>query len=234
MNYTVIGSNRDTLCANNEVTFLNIECSESLLEMNKFKVKNSEGDVIYKCKMNPIRRETHKITDAKDKTIAKFRLDMNNDLTGFNIYINSKNDNLEKEKDFVKNDYINFSVQPYDCSEDDEIRKYEINFFNKATGKNALIELIDRSYHTSNVSTCTVFDFKVYDGKQEFNAPLICDVSQSYSFDSKCSVSIQPGVEPLFIVVLYLCVYILRSYKFSKDANGKYLLPILLTAAAAI
>lgn len=218
MNCIVVESNRDTLPTKNESVFLNAEYGKGILDYMKFKIRNSDGNVVYKCKLNPLSRsETPKITDGNDKTIAKFRLDMNTDHTGFNLYINSKNNNTEKEEDFNKNDYMNLSVQPYDYNENNVSQKYQISFYNKASGEEELIELIDRSYFSNN-NTQVVFDYRIYNGKEEFNAPLICDVGQSYSFNTKTSINIQPGVEPIFMVILYLCVFILHSYKNSKKA----------------
>ncbi len=212
MNCVVIDSNRDSLYANNEITFLNINCSHGL--RTKFTVTNTKGDVVYKCKLNPFRRDTHQITDANGKTVVKFRLDMNDTFDSFNLHINSKNDNIEKGGNFNKNDYMNAIVQLYD--EEYDSQRYQIKYYNKATGNIDTLELVDRSYYKNNI---VVFDYKIYDGMQDYNAPLICDVGQSYSFIAKSWASIEPGVEPLFMVILHLCVFILNSYKITNKTG---------------
>jgi len=225
MNCVVIDSNRDTLGTKNEITFLNIEYSTGFRP--KFKVTNEAGDVVYKCKLNPLSNETHSITGAKGKTIIKFRLDRNDDFSSFNIFIISKNDNNKNKEDFYKNDYMDVSVQL--CDENNVSQKYQIEYYNKATGDYDIIELVDRTFPKNNVM---VFDYKVYNGKQDFNAPLICDAGQSYTFRAKSSITIQPGVEPLFMVILHFCVFILNSYKLTRATSNMNTMVIINSGIA--
>jgi len=200
MNCVVINSNRDSLHANNKKTLLNIEHSTGL--RNKFKITNEKGNVVYKCKLNPLITETHKITDAKGKTIVKFSLDMVTNRDCFNLYINSKNNNYGNDKDFYKNDYMNVNILLF--SENFDTRKYQIEYFNKVTGYSDIIELIDRSYYKKKFGM--VYDYEIYNGSQDLNASLLCDADQSFKSKMKSSIAIQPGVEPLYMVILHLCV----------------------------
>jgi len=217
MNCVVIDSNRDSLHANNEETLLNIEYSTGL--RTKFKITNEKGEVVYKCKLNPIITETHKITDAKGNTILKFRLDMNAGLNQFILFINSKNNNNDNEEYFYKDDYMNVNVQLYD--EDSDTRKYRIEHYNKARGFTDVIKLFDKSCYKNNFEM--IYDYKIYNRKQDLNALSTCEADQSYVPKAKSSVSLQPGVEPLYMVVLHLCVYLFHSYKYNRKWINMYM-----------
>jgi len=217
MKCIAIDSNRDSLYAHNEKTFLNVEYSTGF--RNKFNIKNEKGDTVYKCKLNPFITETHKITDAKGKTIIKFSLDMITGLNHFNLYVNSKNNNYKNEEYFYKNDYMNINVLL--CDETFDTRKYQIEYFNKASGYTNVIQLIDRSYYRKNFGI--VYDYEIYNGNQDLNAPLICEADQSYKSKTKSSIFIQSGVEPLYMVVLHLCVYLFHSYKYNRKWINMYI-----------
>eukprot|EP00833_Pecoramyces_ruminatium_P015796 jgi/Orpsp1_1/1189828/evm.model.d7180000074784.1 len=235
MNCIAIDSNRDPLGTDNQVTYLNIEdITKSLLTGMRYKVTSTDGNVIYKCKLSKIRRETHKITDANNKTIAKFKLMMNEDKTGFNLMINTKNniDKEDEEEKFNKNDYICVNVQPREETKDNtDVRKYMIRFYNKAIDGEDIIELEDRSYTSNNNNSGTVFDYKIYHGRPEYNSPILCNVGQSYSFNLNSTIDIQPGVEPLFMIILHVCIYILNSF---RNNNNIYTTASLLIMASVV
>jgi len=214
MDCVVIDSNRDTISTKNEMTYLNIEASFNVYKMNnKFTVKTIDGDLKYKCILSDLLENT--ITDKNGKTIAKFKMTMNDSRTAFDIKITSKNDNLEKVPYFQKNECINVNVQ---LGNKLNSQKYQIQYYNKATGETDIIELYDRSEINRNSNQYVLFDYKIYNGKEDNNAPLICDVSTPYSFEPVSTVNIQPGVEPLFVVILHICVYINNIIKFKKKS----------------
>jgi len=217
MNCVVIDSNRDSLHASNEQTVLNIEYTAGL--RTKFIITNEKGDVVYNCKLNLLKTETHKITDANGNTILKFRLDMNSRLNRFILFINSKNNNNENEEGFYKDDYMNINIHLSD--EDSGTPEYRIEHFNKARGFTDVIKLFDKSNYKNKSEM--IYDYKICNRKQDLNALSVCETDQSCATKMKSSITLQPGVEPLFMVVLHLCIYLLHYYKYNEKWINMYM-----------
>ncbi|ORX84963.1 hypothetical protein BCR32DRAFT_325693 [Anaeromyces robustus] len=191
--------------------------------MTKFEVKNSEKEIIYKCKLQPIRSMEHKVTDSNDKTIAKFKMVMNTKYNGFNLIINSKNGDEKIYVQFQLKDVDENTESHYDPNDTfhlkkiPDTRKYNIKFYNKSIEDEDIFEVVDKTNVSKNNYAGTIFDYKIYHGSQKTDAPLVCSVNQSYSFNNDISLNIQPGIEPLFMIIIFNCMFILRTYRFRTN-----------------
>ncbi|ORX47374.1 hypothetical protein BCR36DRAFT_97017 [Piromyces finnis] len=161
-----------------------------------FRVEDENNKMLYKHKYNGITGNSVLYDPKTDKKLFKFKV-ISHITKPNEIIITSMKDDKEMEKisciQTVKPLFIKY--------------KCEIEFFNKATKKNEIIEVRCPSFNKD----CTV-----YYGREKENGILIGQFSSKSFFGSDFKIDIMPGVDTLFI--LLIIIQVIRSVHARKVA----------------